>query len=380
MSRPLAFVVMPVSATKTCTEEEWTGIFKTIFKPTIETLGFDCERATPSSGSLIKSILEQLKAAHLVLADLTDRNPNVFYELGVRHSLRRGTILISQRDEDVPSDLRGYWYVKYGTRSWEVAAFASSIARAVADINGREDRSDSPVGDFLGIEQLGVLSIVHRENAKRLLALKTEITGNLLELEGDHDSLGATHLQDDCLGLLLSTLYVDLGPRVLKRAYELRWKLRMLMMAPFKFGTNYVVAAEAMEDAQWLLTEIEGALQRLQSGTFAEPSAPSSMVWIREPLTTPSPSCLPGEDLRRLNALFKQAIQQPPQPTTVPFDSEKILATTSDALAQDARRACASVASPVRSNGNLEQGPTTDPAKPYDRTGEPKPDSKGSAD
>ena len=101
------FVIMPFSGTRTASEEEWTETFEHIFRPAIESTGFICRRAQVSTGSLITSIIDDLRTSRIVLADITDQNPNVFYELGVRHALSKRTIIISQRAEDIPSDLRG---------------------------------------------------------------------------------------------------------------------------------------------------------------------------------------------------------------------------------------------------------------------------------
>ena len=102
------FVIMPVSLTKSCTEDEWTGIFEHMIKPAItgSKLGFECERAKPRTGNFIRDILDGLNRADVVIADLTDRNPNVCYELGIRHTLKNRTILIAQNIDNVPSDLQ----------------------------------------------------------------------------------------------------------------------------------------------------------------------------------------------------------------------------------------------------------------------------------
>ena len=143
------FVIMPFSGTETHDEAEWTNIYETILKPAVEACGYLCERARISTGSLIKTIVGDLRNSTIVLADITDRNPNVFYELGVRHSLSKRTIIVAQRYDDIPSDLRGYWSVIYGTRQWEVDKFKDEIKRIISEIEKDPDRSDSPVLDYL---------------------------------------------------------------------------------------------------------------------------------------------------------------------------------------------------------------------------------------
>ena len=50
-------------------------------------------------------IWESINRARIVIADTTTRNPNVFYEIGICHTLGKDVILITQDSEDVPFDL-----------------------------------------------------------------------------------------------------------------------------------------------------------------------------------------------------------------------------------------------------------------------------------
>jgi hypothetical protein len=70
-----------------------------------------------------------LNQADVVLADLTDMNPNVFYELGVRHTLKNRTILVSQSWDDVPSDLRQYGVIIYNTTPKGVTEYKQNAHR-----------------------------------------------------------------------------------------------------------------------------------------------------------------------------------------------------------------------------------------------------------
>src|SRR4029450_5405715 len=70
------------SDTPSNTAQQWTEIYAEIFKPAFEECGYICERAQAMTGYLLESIIEKLVRCPIVLADVTDRNPNVFYELG----------------------------------------------------------------------------------------------------------------------------------------------------------------------------------------------------------------------------------------------------------------------------------------------------------
>jgi hypothetical protein len=60
-------------------------------------------------------IWEGLRKADLVIADVSGKNPNVFYELGVTSAIQKPTILISNDLNDVPSDLAHFRLILYKT-------------------------------------------------------------------------------------------------------------------------------------------------------------------------------------------------------------------------------------------------------------------------
>ncbi|MDP2950223.1 MAG: hypothetical protein Q8P22_11875 [Chloroflexota bacterium] len=145
-------MIMPFSATDSCTQQRWTWIFETLLKPAVENAGLNyvCRRSTAKRGNIIAAIMESLREAYVVLADLTDQNPNVFYELGVRHAMKNRTILIAQNEKFIPFDLRPYAYHIY---DWKTAKgkrkLASKLRELLADADQFPDRADNPVSDFL---------------------------------------------------------------------------------------------------------------------------------------------------------------------------------------------------------------------------------------
>jgi hypothetical protein len=101
---------MPFSKTTSCDEEQWTFIYNNVLKLAVENAGLDyvCQRSVATRGNIVGAIIRDLNDSYVVLADLTDRNVNVFYELGVRHALKDRTLLIAQKREDIPFDLQAY--------------------------------------------------------------------------------------------------------------------------------------------------------------------------------------------------------------------------------------------------------------------------------
>lgn len=101
--------------------------------------------------------MHSLAEAHVVIADLTDLNPNVFYELGIRHALSRRSILICEKGTEIPSDLKNYWYFEYDRGSKQsLQSLRTFITDALREIDGDPSKPDSPVADFLRTHRVQV--------------------------------------------------------------------------------------------------------------------------------------------------------------------------------------------------------------------------------
>jgi len=96
-----------------------TLVFEKIIKPVLSNVGFTCKKADDifNTGTLMQNIADSIRESAVIIADLTDKNANVFYELGIAHAFNRKVILLTQNDEDVPSDLKAYRYYKYSVNS-----------------------------------------------------------------------------------------------------------------------------------------------------------------------------------------------------------------------------------------------------------------------
>jgi hypothetical protein len=150
----VCFVVSPIGKEGTEKYSAFKEVLEYVIKPAFDESGYQYSviRADDinRTGSFIKDILENIYSSHIVVADLTGQNPNVFYELGVRHSLRPRTILIAQNLDDIPSDLREYRTIIYDTSAKGAAAFKKRVKTFLNEIAKEPERPDNPVIDRLG--------------------------------------------------------------------------------------------------------------------------------------------------------------------------------------------------------------------------------------
>lgn len=110
LAKETCFVLMPFS-------EPFNKYFTAVIAPAIEASGLRPLRADSMFGpaSVMKDIWENIKKAKLLLGELTTRNPNVMYELGLAHAMEKPVVLLTQNIDDVPFDLRSIRCIVYDT-------------------------------------------------------------------------------------------------------------------------------------------------------------------------------------------------------------------------------------------------------------------------
>lgn len=107
------FVIMPFSKTSDSHDEQyWTEFFEMI-KTIMEKNQYKCIRSEVGPYKLFSNIVKNLENSDIVIAVLTDYNANVWYELGIRHTLRSGTIMLLEEGQKIPFDISDFGIVFY---------------------------------------------------------------------------------------------------------------------------------------------------------------------------------------------------------------------------------------------------------------------------
>jgi len=110
-ARPRVFVMMPFA-------EPFDTLYRDVIKPVAEEqLGFEIVRVDEifSPGIILEDIQQKIATSHAVVAEISTGNPNVFYELGYAHALKKPAVLLMRRvdSEKMPFDVRGYRAIFY---------------------------------------------------------------------------------------------------------------------------------------------------------------------------------------------------------------------------------------------------------------------------
>ena len=122
--KPFVFVLMPFDVT-------FGDVYQLGIKPAAEDAGAYCERIDEQifAESILSRIYNQIAKADLIIADMTHRNPNVFYEVGYAHALGKTVILLTQNSADIPFDLKHYPHIIYGG---SIVGLKDNLGRRIA--------------------------------------------------------------------------------------------------------------------------------------------------------------------------------------------------------------------------------------------------------
>lgn len=87
-----------------------------------------------SQNSIMYEVWSAITQAAILIADCTGKNPNVFYEIGIAHTLGKPVILITQNQDDVPFDLRHIRYIHYEYTPSGMIKFENTLTATISEI------------------------------------------------------------------------------------------------------------------------------------------------------------------------------------------------------------------------------------------------------
>lgn len=102
------FVVMPLHSL-------FGAEYERVIRPAVNSVGLECTRGDEiyTKQSIVQDIWKSIRTARVIVAELSGRNPNVMYEIGMAHAIGKPIVLLTRDQEDIPFDLRTLRYVYY---------------------------------------------------------------------------------------------------------------------------------------------------------------------------------------------------------------------------------------------------------------------------
>ncbi|MEZ5693959.1 MAG: hypothetical protein R3D99_08985 [Altererythrobacter sp.] len=156
----IAFYVSPIGTDDSEHRRHSDLFLGLIVEPALEELGLTVVRADQidQPGIITNQVIQYLFQSRLVIADLSYHNPNVFYELAIRHMLRKPVVQLMRKADHLPFDVNQVRTIVVDTTDIyslvpQIDAYRSQVAAQVRQAIDNPDGVDSPLTKFLATKE-----------------------------------------------------------------------------------------------------------------------------------------------------------------------------------------------------------------------------------
>lgn len=172
------FVVTPIGNEGTDIRKRADQVFKYIVSPVCEAVEFEPIRVDKinSADEITQTILDYLKSAELVIADMSCHNPNAFYEMGYRAAIGKPMIHLKEKNEKIPFDVSGIRAFDYDLGDLDsVDEVKNRLIKTIKAFNIVENTLDTkPNSDSIEVKESQLLSVLY-DIQDQIIDLKNEI-------------------------------------------------------------------------------------------------------------------------------------------------------------------------------------------------------------
>ncbi|MEX2630142.1 MAG: hypothetical protein WD341_09415 [Tistlia sp.] len=239
------FVISPIGEEDTSIRKRADQVLNHIIRPAASECGYTPFRADEidKPGIITTQVLQHIVDDDLVIADLTGMNPNVFYELAIRHVIRKPYIHMIVKGEKIPFDVAASRAIFYDPTDLDSAAEAkASIVKQIKETEKDPNNIESPVSVSVDLQRLKQSEDPEERSLGDMISLMTDISMRLSKIES-----GVVQEEDRfSLSEVLSMLH-----RIQRRLYqdeEDDASVRTYWFNPSKSFTNTISRAEAINN------------------------------------------------------------------------------------------------------------------------------------
>lgn len=147
------FVISPIGPAGSEIREHADDVFEFIIKPAVEKCDFEAHRGDHASapGKISTQMFDSILTDPLVIAVLNFNNPNVFYELAVAHAAARPLVILCEKSQDLPFDIKDHRVIHYDLRPRPIinGTYRDELIKAIREVTRIDRPGEVPFGQGL---------------------------------------------------------------------------------------------------------------------------------------------------------------------------------------------------------------------------------------
>lgn len=161
--KKVCFVISPLGSSNSSTRRKADGLLKSVIKPVLKELDYDviAPHEIDSPGSITKQVIQYLLEADMVIANLSELNPNVMYELAVRHAKRLPVVSVCEKETNLPFDIAQERTLQYDDDMFGVDELKPSLKQMVIEAQ-KEENPDNPI--YRTVNEINIIKQIDTKN------------------------------------------------------------------------------------------------------------------------------------------------------------------------------------------------------------------------
>ena len=168
MDKQKVFVIMPF-------DDKFFEIYEMLKRQFEKDFLFSHAGEEDNQQNILKDIVQAIYDSDIIIANLTGLNPNVFYELGIAHTLNKKVIIITEDISTLPFDLKSYRAKEYSTHFVKFAELIDALNKYMYGAITGEVVYSNPVSDFLSTKsEKEVTASIYQKDATIALEEDTD--------------------------------------------------------------------------------------------------------------------------------------------------------------------------------------------------------------
>jgi hypothetical protein len=180
------FVISPIGEHDSETRKRSDQVLRHVIRPAATSCGYKAVRADEidKPGMITSQVIQHVVNDALVVADLTERNPNVFYELAIRHALRKPLVQIIRKGDAIPFDVAGTRTIYVDHKDLDsVESAKNEIIEQIKALERDSSDIETPISVSLDLQLLRQSEKPEERSLADLVAAVVDLRASLSKVE-----------------------------------------------------------------------------------------------------------------------------------------------------------------------------------------------------